>query len=1842
MSEFLDRISKLSPQRLALLADQLNERLQAEERRRRVPLAVVGIGCHLPGGVHDPEGFWDLLRNDVDAISEVPASRWDAAEFYDRNPNRPGKMSTRWGGFIDGHDKFDPKFFGIAPGEAIGMDPQQRLLLETSWEALENAGIVPSSLAGTQTGVFVGLCNGDYGQVALSAPREAITPYLASGLSHAIAAGRISYVLGLQGPSLAVDTSCSASLVAVHLACQSLRLGECNAALAGGVNLILNPDITIALSQSKMMAPDGRCKAFSDSANGFVRAEGCGMIVLKRLPDALRDGNRILALIRGSACNQDGRSSGLTAPNGPSQEAVVTTALADAGLRPEDVDVIEAHGTGTSLGDPIEAEALNAVFSSSSTRPEALFVGSVKTNLGHLESAAGIAGLIKMVLSLQHGEIPASLHAGKPSSRIDWKRLPMEVPTELRTWNRRGKTRIGGVSSFGFSGTNAHVILEEYSAPTVAALKDDGVPLLFMLSGKTSSALTQVSARLDRHLRNHPKLTPADVARTLNVGRSHFEFRAAFIAVSQGELLERLQGVSSNTESDEILVGRAGGHPPRVAFVFGGEYWKPSAGKELFERAPVFREAIERCGKIIQADLDKPLTSLMYAEGALAGGGNPKLDAVSQKAADFAFHFALAELWRACGIEPSAVLGCGAGEYVAATVAGLFTLEDGLQFAMGRALQDDRDPHYGEPRIPLMLDGGQEHIRSVEYWLRRGDVALSPDRALSLLRSDNPTASLYIGDDDALRLFSKHAERQSHGRWVAWLSHAGNECAGFLNAAAALYVLGCDLDMNAFYRRASNPISLPTYPFEKERYWIDIGTGRGLGAGAVSGTKHVAIEAGGEESDGWVYDLKWEPKPLVGESKKTAAALDEELLAEISLTPASRELIRAAELAGTAMPVYSAFILEAMQSAGLVPLPEDTFTIEELRQRMNVVPARQRVLMRLLDILIEDKVVLRTNGRFQFAELHPRSDAERELGQLAIAFPEFATELNILRRCGKKLLAVLQGEYDPMQLVFADGSVEEAEHIYEHSAVCCFFNDKAARVIRSAIDPITDRPARVLEIGAGTGATTKTILPALAGKDFEYTFTDVSGVFLTRARSKFAHISGMVYRLLDVDNNPVDQGFEAGGYDIILAANVLHATADLHRTIAHARTLLAPGGVIVLIEGVLPDRWLDLTFGLTDGWFRFTDFDLRPNHPLISAERWADVLRDSGMSACRSIAYVTEDGTLSQQRVIVGQVDKEEMLPATAAAKSDREWLILADKSGVGAELHKSLVFAGEACEIVPRPDKAGALASLFHGIESRAKTNTLEIVYLWSLDIAGAIESVSELSVAQELCSVTLAQLVRSLLRGNSSVRLSIATRGAQAMENFSPSAGGSIQSIAWGVGRVLSAEAPEFYRALIDLDPALEPEDSAACLLKELSTHDGEDQVAYRGSRRLVARLRHSQLEKTSEKSPGLTGLRHDGAYLLVGGLGGVGLQVAKWAAEQRPGHLVLLGRSGAGRDASTFSAVRTSVIEEIQRLGVKVTIVEGDVASASDMNALFQRFDGEFPPLRGVFHMATVVDAADLSQLTDEQIRAMLRPKVSGMWILHELTRQIALDFFIAFSSTTSLLGSKGMAHYAAANQFLDSFAHFRRAAGLPMLSVIWGAWDAMRLVSSSDQAMLTETGLLPMPSGEALGFLPYLIASRRAQVMIANIDWSVLKPLFEVKKRRPLLEEFNRVPAHEWSGVSASVPTAACLQSAIGMAPEDGREFIQAFVQEQAARILGFRDGDLPPVEAALSDLGLDSLMAVDLKNRLQAGLGQYLSPTVVFDYPTVSDLVAMLETMLWARHGSTEETLASAHEDVIRI
>jgi acyl transferase domain-containing protein/NADPH:quinone reductase-like Zn-dependent oxidoreductase/acyl carrier protein len=688
---------ELSPLKQAFLAiEKLEGKIEALENEKRAPIAIIGMGCRFPGGANTPEAYWQLLRNGVDAVREL--DRWDMDAYYDPDADAPGKMSTRWAGLIDQVDQFDPQFFGIAPREAISMDPQQRLLLEVAWEALEYAGQAPDKLYGSKTGVFIGLNTDDYVQVEMEAGGiDQIDAYYVSGFAHSIASGRISYILGLHGPSITLDTACSSSLVATHLAVQSLRSGESDLAMAGGVNLILAPDISIALSKYHMMAPDGRCKAFDASADGFVRGEGCGIVVLKRLDDALRDGDNILAVIRGTAVNQDGPSSGLTAPNGPSQENVIREALANAGAQPSDIGFVETHGTGTSLGDPIEVQAIGAVLGKRRPGEPPLLIGSAKANVGHLEAAAGVAGLIKAILVIQHGEVPAQLHVNELNPLIPWDNYSITVPTERADWTPTSGKRLAGVSSFGFSGTNAHIVLEE--APNVgdSVGAQRAAPLqrpshILTLSGQGEDALRELAQNYERYFAENPDTALADVAYTANTGRSHFSHRLGVIAST--DVREKLAAFASGERAPGIIAGQImSADPPRIAFLFTGQGAQYiGMGRQLYDTQPTFRAALDQCDEYLGPYLKQPLLSVLYPDMDADGRAHSHAplqeglldDTTYTQPALFALEYALAQLWMSWGIQPNIVMGHSVGEYVAAVVAGLFSLEDGIKLIAER------------------------------------------------------------------------------------------------------------------------------------------------------------------------------------------------------------------------------------------------------------------------------------------------------------------------------------------------------------------------------------------------------------------------------------------------------------------------------------------------------------------------------------------------------------------------------------------------------------------------------------------------------------------------------------------------------------------------------------------------------------------------------------------------------------------------------------------------------------------------------------------------------------------------------------------------------------------------------------------------------------------------------------------------------------------------------------------------------------------------------------------------------------------------------------------------------
>ncbi|HEX9307516.1 MAG TPA: type I polyketide synthase, partial [Anaeromyxobacter sp.] len=742
---------------------QLRRRLKDVEGMAREPVAIVGLSLRLPGDAADLGSLWSLLERGTDAVRAVPPDRWDADAFYDADPEASGKSYVRDAAFLARVDLFDANFFGISPREAKHIDPQHRLLLEAAWQALEHAGLLPAALKDSRTGVFVGIGPSDYALLARGT--EGAEAYTITGAPPSFAAGRLSYTLGLQGPALSVDTACSSSLVALHLACQSLRRRECDLALAGGVQVLAAPEPFVLLSRMRAVAPDGRSKTFSANADGYGRGEGVVVVALERLSDARARGHHVLAVVRGSAVNHDGASSGITAPNGTSQQKVLRAALDDAGLRPADVDFVECHGTGTSLGDPIEIQALAAVYGDARPPEAPLLLGAVKTNIGHLEAGAGLAGVAKVTASLLHGALPPTLHTSPLNPHVDWSALPVRVVDSLRPWPRHadGRPRRAGISSFGISGTNAHVILEEAPAldPTVEVEPARAaLPVLpLLLSAKSEAALSAQAERLREHLVAHPELELVDVAYSLATTRSQLEHRAAVVAHDREELLELLTGLAQGSRASGAVVSH-GLVPGKLAVLFTGQgSQRAGMGRALAEAFPSFRDALDAACAHLDRELDRPLREVLFARE-----GSPEAALLDETAftqpALFAIEVALFRLLESWGVRPDLLVGHSIGELAAAHVAGVLSLEDActLVAARGRLMQ------------ALPRGGAMVSLQAVEDEV--APLLAGREGQVSIAALNGPASTVISGDEDAVLEFARHFESLGRKTTRLRVSHA--------------------------------------------------------------------------------------------------------------------------------------------------------------------------------------------------------------------------------------------------------------------------------------------------------------------------------------------------------------------------------------------------------------------------------------------------------------------------------------------------------------------------------------------------------------------------------------------------------------------------------------------------------------------------------------------------------------------------------------------------------------------------------------------------------------------------------------------------------------------------------------------------------------------------------------------------------------------------------------------------------------------------------------------------------------------------------------------------------------
>jgi acyl transferase domain-containing protein len=1286
-------------------------RAQAEQSALHEPVAIVGMGLRLPGGVRDAQGFAELLWSGTDAISTIPADRWDLDSLLSDDPDAPGKMTTRHGGFIDGVDRFDAEFFGISPREAASMDPQQRLMLQVAWEALENAGHAGAGLAGSRTGVYLGVSNNDYGR-ALFAHRDEIDAYFATGNAYSVVAGRLSYVLGLQGPAVVVDTACSSSLVALHQACQGLRLGECDMALAGAVNLILTPEMNINFSRARMMAADGRCKTFDAAADGYVRGEGCAVLVLKRLSDARADGDRVLALIRGSAINQDGRSGGLTAPNGPAQEAVIRAALAAARVSGSAIGYVEAHGTGTPLGDPIEVQALGAVLGQGRDAAHPLPIGSVKTNIGHLEAAAGLAGVIKTVLALQRGEIPPHLHFSQGNPHIDWAALPVTVPTRTTPWPAVEGRRLAGVSSFGFSGTNAHVVLEGAAEVATAA---DAPPTerplhLLALSARDGAALQALAQRADETLAV-AQAPLADLCFTANAGRAHFSHRLVALGASAEELRRSLAGAQTAVVE--------GARRPKIAFLFTGQGAQHAGmGRALYDSAPVFRQALDACAEAatrVAPHLDRGLLEMMFSEPS---DDSPVNHTLWAQPLTFSIEYALAALWRSWGVEPEAVMGHSLGEYAAACVAGVLSLDDALRLVAARGRLTHALPANGGmaavfapesvvkealarggPSLSIAAHNGPEHLvlsglrseleaalapleaRGVRIkWLRVPHAAHSPciepvlpefaralqgvahaaprialvsnltgqfegveelgrpgywpehmrqpvrfAQSLRLLLEQGFTHFIEIGPHPVLLgMGAECAAALPEAAGVEWLPSLHRERADWtdlLESLRSLYLAGAEIDWAGLDAGPDKGVkrqrqAWPTYPFRERRHWMDV-VGQPPAAPANAAQRWAGLQAamdrqaerGPLDLNAPSYPAKW-------------ACLEELTVAHAALT---------------------------LRDAGLFHAAGERHTLAQVLKAGGIAPTYGHLVQRWLERLAQRGALAQDGEAFTAPAPLPAPDMAALWSRAEALFTDNQPLLAYVRHCGQLVSAVLRGTESPLETLFPGGSFDLAEGLYERSATMRYVNGLAASAMAELARHATPaRPLRVLELGAGTGGTTSSLLPVLPAQATRYHFTDVSDVFLDRAREHFAAWPHMSFGLLDMDRDPAEQGVAPGGFDVIVSANAVHASKDLRLTLQRLRELLAPGGALVLVESTVHMAWFDMTTGLIEGWQHFAD-DLRTDNPLLAPPVWLQALREAGFEAADAWPRAGSAASELGQHVIVARVAGE----ASGAIEAD-------------------------------------------------------------------------------------------------------------------------------------------------------------------------------------------------------------------------------------------------------------------------------------------------------------------------------------------------------------------------------------------------------------------------------------------------------------------------------------------------------------------------------------------------------------------------------------------------------------
>ncbi|MGC0421377.1 SDR family NAD(P)-dependent oxidoreductase [Embleya sp. AB8] len=1771
---------------------QARRRLQELETREQEPIAIVAMSCRYPGGVRSPEDLWRLVAEGTDAIGEFPTERgWDPDGLYDPDPDRVGSSSTNRGGFLHDADEFDPEFFGISPREALATDPQHRLLLETAWEAFERAGIEPTSLRGSRTGVFAGVMYNDYGSRLHANVPDGFEGYLVAGSAGSIASGRVSYTFGLEGPAVTVDTACSSSLVALHLAAHALRQGECTLALAGGVTVMATPATFVEFSRQRGLSADGRCKAFASAADGTGWSEGAGLLLLERLSDARRNGHPVLAVLRGSAVNQDGASSQLTAPNGPSQQRVINRALADAGLTPDQVDVVEAHGTGTRLGDPIEAHALLAAYGVDRPADRPLRLGSIKSNIGHTQAAAGVAGVIKMVQAMRHRVLPKTLHVDEPSTHVDWTAGAVTLLTEAEPWPETDHPRRAGVSSFGISGTNAHVIIEEAEDEPAAPGEAVDHPVPWVLSARTPQALREQAARLRAHVEAAPDLDPVAVARTLATARTTFDHRAAVVAGDRDGLLAGLLGLAEDRTGASVLRSRYTPGAGRTAFMFTGQgSQRLGMGTELRAAYPVFAAAFDEVIGHLDPHLDRPLREVI--------DHHPKLLNQTRytQPALFALQTALHHLLAHHGITPDYLIGHSIGEVTAAHLAGVLSLPDaatlitararlmqaaptlGTMIAINAAPTDLADflaghedlvsiaahnapratvisgdhvlshhiagqaraagyktkelkvshafhsPHmqpvlaefrsvaqqltYHSPHTPLISNttgtiAGTEQLTDPAYWTDHIRNAVRFHDGIGTLHHEGVTTYLELGPDSTLAALAQETvdelrdpagESGRESVFVPTLRRKHPEAETLTAAIVQVRLLDQAPNWASLVPVGAAATGLPTYPFQRDRYWLaaPAGTGEATSAGLYSaGHALLGAAIAAADGDGLLFTGRL--------SVRTHPWLADHAVSDTALLPGS------------------AFVDLAIRAGDQVGLD----VVEDLTLEAPLgLPDGGGVLLQI-GVGGPD-----ADGRRPIT-IHSRTDADYESAAgLPIDHAEGWT---------RHAVGVL-GTGDPVDPA-GIGAVWPPEHA-------------------EPID-LTD------------------VYPSLAARGLSY---------------------GPVFRGLRAAWRSGDLLYA----EVALPEGVSPDGFGLHPALLDAA--LHPLALVTLAEE--PDR-VPLPFAWTGSRLHATGATVLRVRITRTAEHTARlVLTDTSDTPVATV------DTLTLRPVDIRQLSTG---PATEHRLHRVSWEPI---TTTGTPV-PTWAFLGSAAHSLAGTATWPSLAELQAAVTEGAPVPETVLV---------TIEPADDTPAGVHATTRESLELLQSWLADDrfAAARLVLVTRNAVAITPDAdvPSLAAAAQ---WGLVRTAQAEHPDRF-TLLDLDAGATPPARLGAALAS-----GEPQIALRADTLLIPRLTRST--PTSEAdAPTARPLDPTRTVLITGGTGTLGRLAARHLiTEHGAKHLLLTSRRGIEADGAA------ELVDELTTLGAEITIAAADAADRGALADILAGIPAEHP-LGAVVHTAGIVRDAVLTGLTGEHIDAVLRPKVDAAWNLHELTLDHDLTHFVLYSSIAGTLGNPGQANYAAANTFLDALAQHRRAAGRVGTALAWGLWAETSTMTggldSTDHSRLNRSGLAPLRTEQGLALLDQGLRLTEPAAVPVLFDLGVLRGQAAAGTTPAILRGLVRTSGRRVLRSGGGPDGSTWAERLAGLSAADRTRTLLDLVRNQVAGVLGHPSPETVDAERPFKDLGFDSLTAVELRNRIGAATGLRLTATLVFDHPTPNALTAHLDHELSGRTGTSTPKAAS--------